>query len=266
MDTEDEPVDIVSGGEAKEMDKEAESILKDWSQEKEIPSLQGRLAESWRLVDRWNLERANPESIMKGNVLAWSMSAFLDEVFGANWVSRIPTQNFEFGTFSIADALIKLEEESSKDGHTVRLLKNLTFDVEDVIAEDDGESSLSDLDDVLKKKAEESMPVTRSAAGTGPQEERQNQVKCLKMAREGLCWNLCGRITRMAVFRFQEPHESEGGVPAIGGRSFLLPDALRTEESVIEECPRGMSQNGLLASMRNMAGKLNTQLESPVPE
>jgi hypothetical protein len=92
MDTEDEPVDIVSGGEAKEMDKEAESILKDWSQEKEIPSLQGRLAESWRLVDRWNLERANPESILKGNVLAWSMSAFLDEVFGANWVSRIPTQ------------------------------------------------------------------------------------------------------------------------------------------------------------------------------
>lgn len=91
MDTEDEPVDIVSEGEAKEMmDEEAERILQDWSQEKEIPSLQGRLAESWRLVDRWNLERANPDSILKENVIVWSMSAFMDEVFGANWVSRVP--------------------------------------------------------------------------------------------------------------------------------------------------------------------------------
>lgn len=191
---------------------------------------------------------------------------------------------------SIADAMIKLEEESLRDGHIVRLLKNLTFDVEDIVAEDDGESSLSDLDEVLRKEfpllyrddvaqrgyigvsisveagCEESMARTNSA-GNGPQEEKPIEQKSGEVLDDGKGRPLLESMRsncQDGSFRFQEPHESEGGVPTMGGRHSLLPDAFRTEESAIEECPRGISQSGLLASMRNMVGKLNTQLESPV--
>lgn len=91
MDTREDPVDVVLEDDVDWMET-AEGILKQWSLEKEIPSLQGRLAESTRLVEGWNLEHIDPLSTLKVNVLIWSMRAFMDEVFGANWVSRIPSQ------------------------------------------------------------------------------------------------------------------------------------------------------------------------------
>lgn len=181
----------------------------------------------------------------------------------------------------------KLEEETSRDGHVVRLLNNLTFDVEDGAAENDGDTSLSDMDEVLEAEFpllyaddvaqrgylgisisvdggyEESLPVTTSAGnGCGPQGKAVDIVleddkgRPLLESMRSNCQD--------GSFRFQEIYESEGGIPATGNRHSVLLDAFRTEESGIEEYPRGISQGGLLASMRNIVGKLNTQLESPV--